>query len=58
MYSIFGSISKIRPRLDTPNFLMAGVAARVMAPPPRVGSATTRLTLNGSRPCSTHSTDA
>ena len=37
---------------------MAGVAAKVIAPPPRVGSATTKLILKGSNPRSTHSTEA
>ena len=56
MYSISFGISYILPRLGTPNCLIAGVAARVIAPPPRVGSATTKLILKGSNPLSTHST--
>ena len=58
IYSIFLGISKIRPLLLTPNFLIAGVAARVMAPPPLVGSATTKFILKGSSPLSAHSTEA
>ena len=41
-----------------PSFLIAGVAAKVIAPGPLVGSATTKFTLNGSNPLSTHSTEA
>ena len=51
-------ISKILPRLFIPSFLIAGVAAKVIAPGPLVGSATTKFTLNGSSPLSTHSTEA
>ena len=57
IFDAFGDL-KDAPRLFTPWRLMAGVAASVMAPLPRSGSATTRLTAKGSRPRSTHSTEA
>ena len=57
IYSIPLGISYILPLLGTPNFLIAGVAARVIAPF-LVGSATTKFTSKGSKPLSTHSTEA
>ena len=49
---------EMRHRFFTPSFFIAGVIARQIVDCDLVGSATTRFVLNGSRPLSTHSTDA
>ena len=51
-------ISNTRQRFRTPSALSAGETARQMVFSVRVGSATTSLASRGSRPSSTHSTEA
>ena len=58
MYSTPRGISKTRHRLRIPRAFIAGVIARQTEPRPRVGSATTKFTVNGSSPRSTASTEA
>ena len=53
---MFAGMSKTRQRFFTPRAFMAGVMARQMVVRERSGSATTRLSTNGSSPRSEHST--
>ena len=55
---MFLGISNIRQRFLIPDFFIAGVIARQIAPLPLDGSATTKLATNGSNPLSTASTEA
>ena len=52
----FTSKSRARPKM--PRAFMLGDTARQMVPSDRLSSATTRLVVRGSRPRSTHSTEA
>ncbi len=58
MYFILRGISNTRQRPGMPIALSAGDTARHMVLSERSGSATTRRVVIGSRPRSTHSTDA
>ena len=55
---MFLGISKMRHLFLIPNFFIAGVIAKQIAPLPLDGSATTKLATNGPNPLSTASAEA